>query len=322
MRHYSQLAQEQRYQIDALMTAGNNQTEVADIVGVHKSTVSRKLRRNRGGCGERPKQAQSLAVERRRGKAQARLTIDDWNWIEALLREDWSPEQVSLWLAKERLCRVSHEWVERHIYHDQGLGGDLHLHLRCRKQRRKRYGSYSRRGQLPGRVSIDRRPAIVERRCRLGDWELDTVIGKNHKGALVSLCERKSRLVMIGKVANKSAGEVGKAVVRLLRSLPRRVHTLTSDNGREFAGHRSIAKALGAKFYFAHPYASWERGSNENGNGLIRQYLPKGTDFTTVTRRDLCAVMDKLNNRPRKCLGMKTPNQVFFDIKPTVALAS
>jgi len=211
MRHCTQLAQEQRYQISALMKAGNSQTKIARIVGGHKSTVSRELRRNRGRRGYRPKQAQSLAVKRRQGKAQARLTPDDWNRIETLLREDWSPEQVSLWLAKEGFCRVSHEWVERHIYHDQGLGGDLHLHLRCRKQRRKRYGSYSRRGQLPGRVSIDRRPAIVERRCRLGDWELDTVIGKGGKGALVSLCERKSRLTVIGKVSRKSAAEVGKA---------------------------------------------------------------------------------------------------------------
>ncbi|MDD9864353.1 MAG: IS30 family transposase, partial [Gammaproteobacteria bacterium] len=290
--------------------------------GVQKSAVSRELRRNRGERGYRPRQAHRLALERRQDKAQARLTVDDWNRVEALLREDWSPEQVSLWLAKERLCRVSHEWIYRRIYQDRRLGGDLHLHLRCRKQRRKRYGSYSRRGQLPGRVSIDRRPAIVERRCRLGDWELDTVIGKGHKGALVSLCERKSRLTVIGKVSRKSAAEVSQAAVRLLRPLSGRVRTLTSDNGREFAGHRSIAKALGAKFYFAHPYSSWERGSNENGNGLIRQYLPKGTDFTTVTKRDLCAVMDKLNNRPRKCLGMKTPNQVFFGIKPSVALAS
>jgi len=322
MRHYSQLAQGQRYQIFALMKAGNNQTDIAGIIGVHKSTVSRELRRNRGRRGYRPKQAQKFALERRQGKAKARLTPDDWNRIETLLREDWSPEQVSLWLAKEGFCRVSHEWAERHICHDQGLGGDLHLHLRCRKQRRKRYGSYSRRGQLPGRVFIDERPDIVARRCRVGDWELDTVIGKGGKGALVSLCERKSRLTMIGKVSRKSADAVRKAVVRLLRSLPGRVHTLTSDNGREFAEHRSIAKALGAKFYFAHPYASWQRGTNENSNGLIRQYLPKGTDFSTLTGRDLCAVMDKLNNRPRKCLGMKTPNQVFFGIKPTVALAS
>ncbi|MDD9806573.1 MAG: IS30 family transposase [Gammaproteobacteria bacterium] len=266
--------------------------------------------------------AQSLAVKRRQGKAQARLALDDWNRIETLLRDDWSPEQISLWLAKEGFFRVSHEWVYHHIYHDQSLGGDLHLHLRYRKQRRKRYGSYSRRGQLPGRVFIDERPAIVERRCRLGDWELDTIIGKDHKGALVSLCERKSRLTMIDKVSRKSADAVSKATVRLLRSLPCRVHTLTSDNGREFAGHRSIARALGAKFYFAHPYASWERESNENSNGLIRQYFPKRTDFSTLTRRDLRAVMDKLNNRPRKCLGMKTPNQVFFGVKPTVALAS
>jgi IS30 family transposase len=162
----------------------------------------------------------------------------------------------------------------------------------------------------------------VERRTRLGDWELDTIIGKGHKQAIVSLTERKSRLALIAKVPTKEAEGVKEAVLRLLAPLSEHVHTITSDNGKEFARHEAIAESLNADFYFAHPYASWERGLNENTNGLIRQYFPKGCDFTTITNKDIRRVMDKLNNRPRKCLGMKTPNQVFFGINPSVALAS
>ncbi|KAF0192092.1 MAG: transposase [Gammaproteobacteria bacterium] len=182
--------------------------------------------------------------------------------------------------------------------------------------------SDERRGQLRNRVSIETRPAILERRTRLGDWELDTVIGQGHKQALVSLTERKSRLALFAKVPNKGAEGVKQAVLKLLAPLSDQVHTLTSDNGKEFAHHEAIAEALDADFYFAHPYASWERGLNENTDGLIRQYFPKGCDFTTITQRDIQKAMDKLNNRPRKCLGMKTPNQIFFDINPSAALAS
>jgi len=199
------------------------------------------------------------------------------------------------------------------------MGGNLYRHLRCQKQRRKRYGSYSRRGQLKNRVSIDQRPAIVASRSRLGDWELDTIIGKGHKQAIVSITERKSRLTLIHKVERKTASNVTRAILKLLKPIAGRVHTLTSDNGKEFAGHETIAKGLGTRFFFAHPYASWERGLNENTNGLIRQYLPKHRNFTTITQAEINQVMNKLNNRPRKCLGIKTPNQVFFGINPPVA---
>jgi IS30 family transposase len=242
--------------------------------------------------------------------------------VERLLRKDWSPEQISLWLAQEKRLAISHEWIYQYVLEDKRRGGDLHRHLRCQKPRKKRYGTYDRRGQLPNRISIDERPPIVERRTRLGDWELDTIIGKGHKQAIVSLTERKSRLALIAKVPTKEAEGVKEAVLRLLTPLSEHVHTITSDNGKEFARHEAIAESLNADFYFAHPYASWERGLNENTNGLIRQYFPKGCDFTTITNKDIRRVMDKLNNRPRKCLGMKTPNQVFFGINPTVALAS
>ena len=217
---------------------------------------------------------------------------------------------------------ISHEWIYQYIYQDKLYGGTLHQHLRCKKKRRKRYGSYDRRGQIINRVSIDERPAIVDKRKRIGDWELDTVIGKAHKQAIVTITERKTRLSLIRKVKFKTAENVADAIIELLGPMKKWVKTLTADNGKEFAFHERIAKALNAKFYFAHPYSSWERGLNENTNGLIRQYLPKKTDFKKVTQKQIDNVMEKLNNRPRKCLGFKTPNQVFFGINPTVALQS
>ena len=200
------------------------------------------------------------------------------------------------------------------------MGGDLHTYLRCKKQKRKRYGVYDRRGKLTNQVSIDERPAIVEDREREGDWEVDTIIGKNHKQAIVSITERVLRLTYLYKVETKDAESVEQAIVRTLRSTELPVLTITADNGREFGNHENIANRLDAQFFFAHPYSSWERGANENSNGLVRQFFPKGTDFRTITQKDLKRVERRLNNRPRKCLEMKTPNQVAFGLLPTVAL--
>ena len=205
---------------------------------------------------------------------------------------------------------------------DKHTGGDLHRHLRCQKKRRKRYGSYERRGILKNRVSIDERPAIVDIRQRLGDWEVDTIIGKGHRHAIVSLVERKSRLALLRKVESKTAQAVTDAVIELMKSLPIRTHTITADNGKEFADHDRIAKKLNTDVYFAHPYSSWERGTNENTNGLIRQYFPKKRSFVTITQQEIDFVMERLNNRPRKCLGFKSPNQVFFNHSSAVALRS
>jgi IS30 family transposase len=239
-----------------------------------------------------------------------------------LVRMDWSPEQISLWLKTVSGIRISHEWICQYILKDKAGGGDLYTHLRCKKVRRKRYGSYSRRGQIVGRVSIDECPEIVDSRFRIGDCELDTIIGKGHKQDIVSLIERKTRFTLIQKVERKTAQCVTNAIINLLSPYSEYVITMTSDNGKEFADHKTIASKLDADFFFAHPYASWERGLNENTNGLIRQYIPKGRDLKTVTQKEISQIMYKLNNRPRKCLGMKTPNQVFLGINPPVALAS
>ena len=319
---YTQLTREQRYQISALMKAGLYQSQIAKIIGVHKSTISRETRRNRGLRGYRPKQAHLFAENRRARAVKARISPDTWSLVKRLLRVDWSPEQISGWLDSEFQIKVSHESIYRFILKDKRHGGNFYLHLRCKKQRRKRYGSTNYRGQILNRISIDKRPAVVDARSRVGDWELDTIIGKGHKQALVSLTERKSRLTLLAKVKQKSAELVSRSIRHLLEPVAAKVLTLTSDNGKEFARHQEISKALRAEFYFAHPYSSWERGLNENTNGLIRQYFPKKHDFTTITEKDISMVMSKLNNRPRKCLGFKTPNQVFFGINPYVALAT
>ena len=322
MSTYTQLTQEERYQIHALMKAGHDQTDIAFVLGRDKSTISREINRNRGLRGYRPKQAQELAWSRRQTAHHARISAEHWGRVEELLGQDWSPEQVSEWLVREEGIAVSHEWIYQYVYTDKHHGGDLHKHLRCQKPRRKRYGSHDRRGQIKGRVCIDERPAVVERRSRIGDWEADTVIGKPGGAVLVTLAERKTRQSILVLSPDKSAISVKKAIIGALRPLAAHVHTITYDNGKEFAHHTDIASALDAQGYFAHPYHSWERGLNENMNGLIRQYLPKGKSFDSLTQDDIQRIMDKLNNRPRKCLGYRTPNQVFFGINPPVALAS
>lgn len=309
--NYTHLTREERYQIYALKKAGQTQREIASVLERSPSTISRELSRNRGGRGYRPRQAHRLACERQASNAR-KIDEATWRFAQAKLREDWSPDQIS-----NHAC-ISHETVYQRVYADKRSGGSLWRHLRCQKQRRKRYGKHDRRGTIPNRLSIEQRPAIVEQRSRLGDWEADTVIGKNHRQAIVSIVERKSGFTLIRKVERRTADAVSRAMTTLLKPYRQQVHTITSDNGREFAGHEKVAKALRADFYFAHPYASWERGTNENTNGLIRQYFPKGMDFTTITQQEINHAMKRLNNRPRKRLGYLTPAQVFF--KSGVAL--
>ena len=304
MGTYTQLTYQQRYHIYTFMKAGFCQSEIAREIGVHKSTVSREVRRNQGKRGYRPKQAQQLATNRR-DKVQPRITDRDWRMIEELICLDWSPEQISKYGRAEQELRISHEWIYQYIYRDKRSGGTLWKHLRCRKKRRKRYGSYEKRGQIPNRTSIDERPQVVEDRSRLGDWEADTIIGKGRKGAIVTLVDRKSRYLRMGLVSKRTKEAVKEMIISLLADFP--VHTITCDNGKEFAGHEDIAKALRASIYFAHPYSSWERGTNENTNGLIRQYIPKNTNFSTLEKADIFFAENRLNTRPRKCLSFNSP---------------
>jgi IS30 family transposase len=313
MRAYHQLTREQRYQIYALKQIGHNQTEIAQAVGVHKATISRELDRNTGQRGYRPQQAQQFSQARRK-KGPPRIAASTWQVVEEKLQQDWSPEQVSGWLWKHKAVRISHEWIYQYVYADYRAGGQLYRHLRSQKKRRKRLLGQDRRGQLTGRRSIEERPAIVDGRRRVGDWEVDTLVGKRHQQAIVTLTERKSRFALLGKVSQRSAEQVRERLVHLLRPFLDKLETMTSDNGKEFAQHEQLAAELDLDFFFAHPYASWERGSNENMNGLVRQYLPKKTDFNQVTTTDLNWIMDRLNLRPRKCLDFRTPFEVFFDL--------
>ena len=253
-----------------------------------------------------------LAGGLRAEKTTSRIGDQAWQQVETLIRQEWSPEQVTGRLEMEQGIRISHEWIYQYVYADKRSGGDLFRFLRCQKVRRKRYGSYSRRGVIPNQVSIDERPAIVDAKRRFGDWEGDTVSGKGHRGALVTLVERKARYTVIQAVRHKTADKVRQAVNKGLTPHKSRVHTITYDNGREFADHEGMADDLNTRIYFAHPYASWERGLNENTNGLIRQYFPKSRDLTTVTKAELEHVMGRLNHRPRKSLGFRTPYEVFF----------
>lgn len=309
---YTQLTSEQRYQIYALLRMGHTMTEIAKVIEKHKATISRELKRNSGMRGYRPKQAHKKALDRR-NHTRARIQHDTWELIHSKIRMDWSPEQISGRLKRNHDIWISHEWIYQHILADKRAGGDLYKHLRLQKKRRKRYGSYERRGQLPNRLSIDDRPVIVDERQRIGDWEVDTIIGKRHQQAIVTLTERKTRFALLRKVDHRAAEQVAEAMIDLLQPFSDRVHTITSDNGKEFAEHKKVAKLLQTDFYFAHPFSAWERGTNENMNGLVRQYVPKSQDLNLLSNSDLQLVMDRLNYRPRKCLEFLSPYEVFLE---------
>ena len=314
MRHYTQLTIEQRYQISGLKKAGFNQSRIATDLNIHKSTISRELKRNKGQRGWRPRQAQEKATARRRECVGAKkFAYDDWLVLDKLVRQDLSPAQISGRMALENTLRISHETIYQHIYDDKHAHGDLWRHLRCQKSCRKRYGSgQERRGMLKNRISIDERPDIVEKKERIGDWEGDTVIGKVQKGALITLTERVSRYTLASMLPSKHAEGVTATIIGLLGPHKGKHHTMTLDNGKKFAGHESIAKRLKMSVYFAHPYHSWERGLNENTNGLLRQYFPKGSCFEKVTDDQVQLAVDSLNHRPRKIMGFKTPFEVLF----------
>jgi IS30 family transposase len=314
--NYKHLSQIERYQIYSLMKANQSITQIAEQLGRHKSTISRELGRNEGCRGYRPKQACELALNRSQGSRNAR-EVEPWVKREAdvLLGLQWSPEQIAGKLP------VSHETLYLHVYADKANGGKLWKNLRCQKQKRKRYaGGQDRRGQIPNRRPLSERPGHIEDRKQVGHWEGDTVIGANHKQAIVTVVERKSGYAVIAKVENKTADLVSAAIVNRLKPFGGKVKTLTFDNGKEFCGHGKIDEALGSTSYFARPFASWERGSNENFNGLLRQYVPKKRSMESITDEEIRMIENRLNNRPRKRLGFRTPSEVFHQSLRRVAL--
>ena len=322
MKTYTQLTQEERYQIEDLLSCGCSQDRIAALLDRHKSSISREIRRNSIDGRYRAGMADRQAHSRRQGKSRRRIGADVRRFVDILTREDWSPEQVSCWLAINMDVQVSHEWIYLYVYRDKAAGGTLHTHLRTGRLRRRKRGGSGQRGMIARAVSIHERPAIVDRRGRFGDWEVDTLQGCKGSGGLATLVERRSGALLAAKLPDGSADEMSYACIGLLSTCPRRVCSVTSDNGREFHGHADIAGALGTKFYFADTHSPWQRGCNENANGLLRQYFPKGCDFRKVKQADIDRAMDRLNNRPRKRLGWKTPNQVLYGIKPRVALGT
>ena len=312
---YRQLTSEERYMLAALRRQGFNQSRIARTLGRHRSTVGRELRRNstRADGRYRASTAQERTNGRRsRSRRNQRFSAQDFALVEELLCRQWSPEQVAGHLRRTGQLSISHETIYRHVWRDKRAGGTLYTHLRgARKRRRKRYGAYDSRGRLAGKRLISERPAEVEARSHVGHWEADTVAGAGSKDCVLTLVERKTGLLLVGKLADRTAGALSRRVVRLIGRHAGRFETITADNGTEFHDYRRVEARTGAIFYFARPYHAWERGSNENANGLLRQYLPKGGSMAGLSQHQCNAIARKLNTRPRKRLGFRTPLECF-----------
>ena len=314
MRTYHQLTSEERYALSTLKRQGLGPAAIARTLGRHRSTIYRELERNRRkDGGYRWYTAGENARGRRsRSRRNQRFTPADWELVEMWLREDFSPEQVSGWLRRFRLLSISHETIYRYVWMNKRRGGALYRHLRCaQKKRRKRYGRYDSRGRLAGKRPIAERPPGAENRSRVGHLEGDTVLGTD-RHCLLTLVDRKTGFTITGKLSSRTVEATNRKAIELIRRSARHVRSVTVDNGTEFHGYKAIEDATGADFYFATPHHSWERGTNENTNGLIRQYAPKRTSLAHLTQRDCDRIADRLNNRPRKRLNFRTPAECFL----------
>ena len=318
-----QLTLAQRYKISVYLQAGISKRQIASMVHVHHSTVCRETARNSFGGKYDPDTAEKRsAIRRRQARTHRKISHQTWHLVEKLLRLDFSPEQISGLLKRSGVKIISHETIYQYVLADKSHGGLLWKHLRwSRKRRRKRYGKQDRRGVIPERVLIDDRPDIVDQKCRIGDWEIDTAIGKGHQGVLIVAVERKSKLTLIGWSRYKKASLVSREIIRMLKPYKKQVLTITVDNGKEFALHKMIASALKADVFFAHPYSAWERGLNENTVGLVRQYFPKNMSFQVVDPERIRTAQDRLNIRPRKTMAFRSPIEVFLKYK-TVAFGT
>lgn len=316
---YRQLSTEERYQIAALRQQGLSARQIAAALARHHSTISREVRRNATPYdgAYRPSYAKEMTSgRRRRSRRNARYGPTHFAAIEALLVRDWSPEQIVGRRRREGLPVMSHETIYGWIWRDREQGGSLWRHLRgARKRRRKRYGRYDSRGRLAGKRLIQERPRVVTLRRRFGDWEADTVHGRG-KPCIATAVERKSGLVRIGPLPRPTVDHTNARLIELLAGEPHPVRTLTSDNGVEFHGYKHLERALGLTVYFATPHHAWERGTNENTNGLIRQYLPKGSSLARLTQGRCNQIAAALNHRPRKRLGFRTPHEVYHSVLP------
>ena len=312
---YTQLASEERHYIGIELKNGSSMRQIAINIGRSHTTISREISRNTGKRGYRYKQAHEKATARHESKEKF-VKMDETlsSKVTACLKQDWSPEQISGWLKKENRQNIHHETIYRFILSDKKQGGTLFKHLRHQdKTYRKRYGHPNNRTGIPNRIDIDERSDKVNNREVFGHWEADTIIGKGHQGAIVTLDERISKLRMAYPVNSKKACKVSQAISIVLKPISRWVDSITYDNGKEFARHEYVNEQLTCRSYFAKPYHSWERGQNENANGLLRQYFPKSMVLVDIAYEEVRIAIHKLNSRPRKCLGFKTPYEVFYE---------
>lgn len=311
----SHLTKQQRYTIEVMYQNGKKKTEIAHIIGRDKSVITREIQRN---CDLRNGQYHADLAQRKCEKRheqkpkKIKLTQPLKAYIEAGLVKKYSPEQIAGTAKKEGVLCVSTERIYQHIWADKKKKGELYLHLRTQGKRyRKRGSSKDKRGMIKDRIDISVRDPIVENRERFGDLEIDTIIGKDHKGAIITINDRATGMLKMKKTNGKNAQDLAANVLVMLQDWKPYLYTITADNGKEFADHKTITEQLPIAFFFARPYHSWERGSNENLNGLIRQYIPKKTDFNTITDEYIQKIEYDLNNRPRKRFNFDSPLHMF-----------
>jgi len=316
---YRQLTLDDRILISYLTAQGECPAQIAREIGRHRSTITRELARNRSNgydsCYRFSIAHRRTIARRRRSRRNRHYSDDDFLLVRKLLKKQWSPEQIVGHIRRFKLMqrRLSHETIYQYIWRDKANGGVLWKHLRqSSKQRRKRYSAYDSRGRRAGKRHISERPKSVESRRVRGHWEIDTVIGHASKHCIVTLVERKSGFTLIGQLNDRTTDSLNKRCIKLISKCSTSVKTITADNGTEFNQYPDIEKATNATFYFANPYHSWERGTNENTNGLIRQYLPKKTCMKNLTQQQCDRIALKINTRPRKRLNFKTPEEVLY----------
>ena len=323
MKH---LTESQRYTIESMLRQGYCKTSIADVVGVHKCTISREINRNKDLRSDtyRSQLAQDKSNKRKLSKPKSvKFDSEMQQMVEAYLYKDYSPEQIVGFCKNKQISCVSHERIYQHIWQDKKHRGRLYEHLRRQGRKyRKRGSSKDSRGIIPNKINIKQRPAIVDKKTRFGDLEIDTIIGKNHKQAIVTINDRAAGVLWMKRIEQRTADLVYKATIELLEPYAPMIKTITSDNGKEFAMFQKIADELKIDYYFANPYHSWERGANENLNGLIRQYIPKKTDFASLTDEFISNIETKLNQRPRKRFGFINPNQKMGQLINQVAFAA
>ena len=316
---YHQITSGERYAIAALRRQGHSVRAIARDLGRAPSSISREVARNRRSDGgyRAFTACEHTRARRRRSRRNTHFDAAEWLLVEELIELDWSPEQVAGWLRLHELLEISYETIYLYVWRDRHAGGELWRHMRqAGKRRRKRYGAHDSRGRLAGKRHISERPAEVEERSVVGHWEIDTVKGDDQaRHSVVTLVERKTGYLEVGKLVRHTAAEATMRTVELIGRHEGRVATVTADNGSEFHSYAEIEAETGALFYFATPHHSWERGTNENTNGLLRQYLPKRKSMAQVTQADCDAIAAKLNTRPRKRLGYRTPEECYVQAR-------